>query len=156
MSQLSNVRPARVEDIPALAAIIRGVGLFTAEEADGFVASLPAALAESQDGQQWLITSDGSGAALFQPEPAPGVWNMLFLGVLPESRRCGVGRDLVTAVEHRAIELGARMLLIDTSSLPAMAPARALYASLGYEQVAEIPDYWAVGDSKLTFRRVLS
>ncbi len=81
---------------------------------------------------------------------------MLFLGVLPESRRRGVGRDLVTAVEHRAIELGARMLLIDTSSLPAMASARALYTSLGYEQVAEIPDYWAVGDSKLTFRRVLS
>lgn len=156
MSTSPIVRQAGAEDIPALAAIIRGVGMFTTEEADDFAASLPAAIVDSHDGQRWLIASDGSGAALFQPEPAPGVWNMLFIGVLPASRRKGVGRELVVAVEHRAIELGARMLLIDSSNQPAMASARALYTSLGYEPVAEIPDYWAVGDGKLTFRRVLS
>ena len=46
------------------------------------------------------------------------------------------------------------MLLIDTSTEPPMEAARALYSRLGYERVALIPDYWAPGDGKLTFRRM--
>jgi ribosomal protein S18 acetylase RimI-like enzyme len=153
------VRNARVADIPDLEAIIRELGLFTAEEAQGFAETLPghfeALAAATQDGRLWLITGDGAGAAYLAPEPTPGVWNLLFLGVRPEARRRGAARALVAEVERRLRLEGARMLLIDTSTTPPMAAARAFYARLGYERVAEIPDNWAPGDGKLTFRRVL-
>lgn len=153
------VRDARATDIPALQAIVHGVGLFTPEEAQGFASSLPgdfeAEAAGSGEGRLWLLADGGEGAAYLAPEIGPGVWNLLFLGVRPEARRQGVARALVAEVERRLREQGARMLLIDTSTEPPMAAARALYESLGYERVGLIPDYWGPGDGKLTFRRVL-
>ena len=103
----------------------------------------------------WLLAEGGQAAAYLAPEAAgPGVWNLLFLGVLPEARRRGLARALIAEVEQRLRAQGARMLLIDTSTEPPMAAARALYERLGYERVGLIPDYWGPGDGKLTFRRV--
>jgi ribosomal protein S18 acetylase RimI-like enzyme len=151
----SRVRDAQPDDISALEIIIRGVGLFTPKEADGFVGTLAAHFAEPEEGHVWLLAGDGQGAGYLAPEAGPGVWNLLFLGVRPEARRQGVARALVSHVEQRLRAQGARMLLIDTSTEAPMAAARALYEALGYERVALIPDYWAPGDGKLTFRRAL-
>lgn len=150
------VRDAQPDDVSALEAIIRGIGLFTPEEADGFAGTLTGHFADPEEGHLWLLAGEGQGAAYLAPEPAgPGVWNLLFLGVLPEARRHGVARALITEVERRLKTQGARMLLIDTSTEPPMAAARALYEALGYERVALIPDYWGPGDGKLTFQRAL-
>ncbi|HYF56071.1 MAG TPA: GNAT family N-acetyltransferase [Salinarimonas sp.] len=148
------VRDAHISDIPALEAVIRDIGLFTPEEADGFAGSLPGHFEGGPEGRLWLLAGEGLGAAYLAPEPVQGVWNLLFLGVRPEARRGGVARALVGEVERRLRGQGARMLLIDTSTEPPMEAARALYSRLGYERVALIPDYWAPGDGKLTFRRM--
>ncbi len=155
MSDQPRVRDARPDDTSALEAIIQGVGLFTPEEADGFAGSLADHFASPDEGHSWLLASDGQGAAYLAPETGPGVWNLLFLGVLPEARRQGIALALVVEVEKRLRVQGARMLLIDTSTEPPMAAARALYERLGYERVGLIPDYWGPGDGKLTFRRAL-
>jgi ribosomal protein S18 acetylase RimI-like enzyme len=150
------VRDAQPDDISALQAVIRNIGLFTPEEAEGFAATIPDHFAEPSEGHVWLLAGEGQGAGYLAPEAAgPGVWNLLFLGVRPEGRRQGLARALVTDVERRLRAQGARMLLIDTSTEPPMAAARALYEALGYERVALIPDYWGPGDGKLTFRRAL-
>lgn len=149
------VRDAHVSDIPALEAIIRNVGLFTPEEADGFAGSLKGYFDGPEEGRRWFLTGNGLGAAYLAPEPAPGVWNLLFLGVVPKARRSGLARALVAEVERRLRSEGARLLLIDTSTEAPMEAARALYAALGYDRVALIPDYWAPGDGKLTFRKLL-
>lgn len=156
MTDQSRVRDARADDTPALQAIIRGVGLFTPEEADGFAGTIPDHFAQPSEGRVWLLADEGLGAGYLAPEAAgPGVWNLLFLGVLPEARRSGTARALVAEAEARATAEGGRMLLIDTSTEPPMAAARALYERLGFERVGLIPDYWGPGDGKLTFRRAL-
>lgn len=156
MTNQARVRDARADDIPALEAVIRGIGLFTPKEADGFAGTLPDHFAQSGEGHAWLLADNCQGAAYLAPEAAgPGVWNLLFLGVLPEARRQGTASALIAEVERRLRAEGARMLLIDTSSEPPMAAARALYERLGFERVGLIPDYWGPGDGKLTFRRVL-
>jgi ribosomal protein S18 acetylase RimI-like enzyme len=152
----SRVRDAQPNDISTLQAIIHGVGLFTPEEAEGFASTIPDHFAQPSEGHVWLVAGDGQGAGYLAPEAAgPGVWNLLFLGVRPEARRQGVARALITEVERRLQAQGARMLLIDTSTEPPMAAARALYERLGYARVGLIPDYWGPGDGKLTFRRLL-
>ncbi|WP_210528333.1 GNAT family N-acetyltransferase [Rubellimicrobium arenae] len=149
------IRDAHASDIPALEAVIRDCGLFTPEEGDGFAGSLPGHFEGGGEGRVWLLAGDGAGAAYLSPEPGPGVWNLLFLGVQPDARRRGVARALIAEVERRLREQGARMVLIDTSTEPPMEAARALYEALGYERVALIPDYWGPGDGKLTFWRAL-
>lgn len=155
MTDQARVRDAQSDDVPALEAIIRGVGLFTPEEADGFAGTLADHFATPNEDHLWLLADDGQGAAYVAPEAGPGVSNLLFLGVLPDARRQGTARALVDEVEERLKAQGKRMLLIDTSTEPPMMAARALYERLGYERVALIPDYWGPGDGKLTFRRAL-
>ncbi len=155
MTNPRSVRDARASDIPALAAVIRGIGLFTPEEADGFAATLPGHFEGGGEGRTWLLAGDGLGAGYLAPEPGPGVWNLLFLGVRPEGRRQGVASALISEIERRLRVEGARMLLIDTSTTAPMAAARALYPALGYSRVGEIPDYWGQGDGKITFCKPL-
>ena len=147
------MRDAHVSDIPAITAVIHGIGLFTPEEGDGFAGSLPGHFDGETDSRVWLVTQDGMGAAYLSPESSPGVWNLLFLGVLPAARRGGLARALIGEVEQRLGRDGARMLVIDTSREAPMEAARALYAALGNERVGLIPDYWGPSDGKLTFRK---
>ncbi len=79
----------------------------------------------------------------------------MFLGVLPEARRAGLGRDLVVAAEAVAAAHGARSLQIDTSDAPSFAAARALYAKLGYDQTALVADHWGPGDAMVSYRKAL-
>lgn len=159
MSQPIPVRATGVTDLSVLQAVIRGCGLFSPEEAEGFARTLyghfEIEAGSSGEERLWLLADEGAGAAYLAPEPGPGVWNLLFLGVRPEARRRGVARALVAEIERRLRQQGARMLLIDTSTEPAQAAARTLYDGLGYERVALIPEYWGPGDGKVTFRRVL-
>jgi ribosomal protein S18 acetylase RimI-like enzyme len=148
------IRDAAPSDAPALAALIRDCGLFSAQEAEGFAATLPDTLAPGSE-RRWLLIAEGEAAGLLGPEPGPGVWNLLFLAVRPEARRRGLARALLAHVESRLAADGARLLLIDTSTLAPMAPARDLYAREGYEPVATIPDYWGPGDGKLTFLKTV-
>jgi GNAT superfamily N-acetyltransferase len=150
------VRSARATDIPALDRIIRDLGLFTPDEAEGFAASLPGHFqALPPAGPIWLIAENELGAAYLAPEPQPGDWNLLFLGVLPNGRRTGVGRALVAAAESHALDRGGRTLRIDTSDRPPMAAARTLYAALGYEVIEVAPDHWGPGDTLISYRKAL-
>ncbi|HTG46410.1 MAG TPA: GNAT family N-acetyltransferase [Actinomycetota bacterium] len=55
-----------------------------------------------------------------------------FLFVEESFRRRGIARALMGALEERAREAGAPGVILDTGTGPDFAPARALYAGLGY------------------------
>ena len=87
---------------------------------------------------------------------ADGVWNMLALGVLPALQRHGLGAQMVAYVEAQLRDQSQRMIIVDTSGSDGFEAARAFYTRNGYEQEARIRDYWAEGDDKLTFRKLLA
>jgi ribosomal protein S18 acetylase RimI-like enzyme len=58
--------------------------------------------------------------------------------VNPDSRRQGIGRDLMLALEDIARSEGRTLLTLDTVT---NSPAEVLYRSLGFETVGVIPDY---------------
>ncbi len=51
---------------------------------------------------------------------------------------------------------GGRMLLVETSGLPDFERTRAFYRKCGYEEEARIRDFYAAGDDKVVFRKVLN
>lgn len=153
------IRPARAADTDALIALVRATGLFAAEDADDFAAMIRAALAAPSPGEVWLVRTAPEivGAAYLGPETfAPDIRNLWFIGVHASARRQGHGRALLGAAEQAARDDGARLLLVETSSNPATAAARACYDACGYGAEARIRDYYAPGDDKVIFRKPLA
>ena len=68
------------------------------------------------------------------PEGDPLIGEVTRLYVRPDSRGSGLGRALVLHILAEASAIGYRELKLDT--LPTMAAARSLYASLGFRECA--------------------
>ena len=92
------------------------------------------------------------GWTYFSPDPhEEGVWELWWIGVVPEYHGHGVGARLLADFEALASQNGARILLICTSSTESTARARAFYVRQGYEQVGQIPEFYGPGDDKVIF-----
>lgn len=74
----------------------------------------------------------------------------------PAAQGRGIGRALLGRVEAEVQARGGRLLLIETSSTPAYAPARRLYESCGYCREAVIHDFYAPGDDLIIFWKELT
>lgn len=123
------------------------------------LADMTAPYFDGDETQRWLVFDDGQvdAACYFVPEPlADGVWNLLMIAVDPKRHGTGIGTQLMRAVEQQLAGDGVRLLLVDTSGSDAFKRTRAFYDMLQYECEARIRDYWAEGDDKVTFRKVLT
>lgn len=147
------------EQRQALLAIIEGSGQFD-EDALAHVASTLDAHFENPDAAIWLTALDNEtpvGVAHCAPEPVTsGTWNLLMLWTKEGYSGQGHGTALVTDVEHALNQRGARLLIVETSQLPAFAPARAFYDRCGFKREAEIADFFAAGDNKVIYTKPLS
>ncbi|SFJ34421.1 GNAT family N-acetyltransferase [Jannaschia pohangensis] len=151
---MTHIRPAVPADRSAILAVGEGSGLFSPEDLTHFIATFDGH--DSAGDRLWLIAGSGDGAAFLEPEAmSDNVWNLRFIGVLAGARRGGVGRLLLAAAETAVRRAGGRLLLIDTASLPDMAPARAFYLAAGYQEEACVRDFYGDGVARVTFARRL-
>ncbi len=72
---------------------------------------------------------------------AAGDAELLTVAVVPEARRRGVGASLVTSAGVAALVRGAASMHLEVAE--DNAPARALYAKLGYEEAGRRHAYYA-------------
>ena len=84
-----------------------------------------------------------------------GTWNVLAIAVHPDAQGRGHGSALMRHIEASLAERGERVLLVETSGVPAFDRTRAFYRGLDYDEEARIRDYWAAGDDKVVFRKAL-
>lgn len=137
--------------------ILRTSGQFD-DEALGFVEKTLVQHLTSPGPEIWLTAEEGVpvGVAYCAPEPvSPGVWNLLMLWLRTDRLGGGFGTALVQQVEVLLQRQGARLLLVETSSLPAFEAARAFYARRGFVHEATLRDYYDDGDDKLILTRRL-
>ncbi len=111
-------------------------------------------------GHQILCLEAGGeiqGLVYFAPrEFAEGVWEVLMIAIEGRLQRRGLGGELLLAVERHARTERGRLLLVETSSRPDFDSTRSFYRKHGYRMVAEVPDYYADGDGKITFIKRLA
>lgn len=144
-----------MNDIPALNEVLDGTGLFPSEMLPDMLA--PALAGETQ--AFWLSYHHGGkavGLCYTAPEDlTEGTWNMRALAVLPALQGKRFGTALVAAAEQYLKNKGHRILIVDTSSGEDFARTRNFYVQNGYEEEARVRDFWAKGDHKVIFRKVL-
>ena len=92
------------------------------------------------------------GYACFGKAPlTDAVYDLYWIVVHPDFWSRGPGSALLLKAEEEVKRLKARLMLIETSSLPSYARPRSFYLKNGYREIARIPDYYAVGDHKIIF-----
>jgi ribosomal protein S18 acetylase RimI-like enzyme len=151
------IRNTSKTDTQAIFSIVEQSGQFDAEGLAHVQETLAEHLAGNGDGI-WLTADDGEpvGVAYCAPEPvASGTWNLLMLWTRADRHGKGHGASLVKQMELALQNRVARLLIVETSGLPAFAPARSFYTKCGFVHEATIKNFFAAGDDKLVFTKLL-
>jgi D-alanine-D-alanine ligase len=82
-------------------------------------------------------------------------YDLYWIAVAPTCQGQGVGRALLSRTEQAVARRGGGGLYIETSSRAAYVRTRRFYRDAGYGQVARLADFYAPGDHKIVFRKVI-
>lgn len=152
----TTIRPLAAEHLPAVKDIIDGVALFPSDLLDGMTAPF---LAGEAPEERWLVVEeDGTAQAVAYCAPermTDGTSNLLLIAVRPERQGQGLGARLTRHLEQQLLQQGTRVLLVETSGLPAFERTRKVYRRLGYTEAARIPDFYAAGEDKVVYWKAL-
>ena len=155
------IRTADTGDRAAIVEVVVAAGLFDRDEV-GIVDDLLNNRLFSPDDTGYRCLVDERDEAVTgvafaeQRAAADRVWELTMLAVQPQDQRSGSGSALVEAIEQQLGELGARLMIVETSATPQYAAARAFYLRIGYDEEARVRDYWTDGDDLVTFRKRLT
>lgn len=108
---------------------------------------------------QFLVAEHGNEVAGYACwGPIPGTTesaDLYWIAVDPEAQGLGIGRALLTEAERWMSEAGRPRVYLETAGRAQYAPTRAFYLACGYRVAAEFEDFYAPGDAKVMFLKVL-
>jgi len=152
------IRPITADDITALIAIAAAIG-FETNELEVLSRMLADYLGGNSNGDRfWLADNNDEdglvGVAYCETERMTDqTWNLQLIAIHPDHQRQGRGGKLLRYIEETLKARDGRMLLVET--LASFDHARAFYKKCGFEEEACIRDFYAAGDDKIVFRKVL-
>lgn len=150
------IRDLTGADLPHIKALIDATDLFPSSMLDEMVQQF---LIGNEAKELWLVLTNPQpvGVAYVAPEKlTDGTFNLLLIAVHPEQQGKGSGTQLIAEVEKRLSELGARILLVETSGLEGFELTRRFYLKNGYVEEGRIRDFYQDGDDKVIFRKSLA
>ena len=146
------VRVTAPRDLALLADVADKTGLFPGSMLPGMIDRF---LADAAGDEIWLTAEWGGEVVGFcyaaQERLTEGTWNMLAIAVDPAVQGKGIGTGIVDRLHSAISGRSARLVIVDTSSLPEFAPARAFYLRNGYTEEARIREFWGDGNDKVVF-----
>jgi ribosomal protein S18 acetylase RimI-like enzyme len=149
-------------DADAIARVVQDAGVFTPEELHVVQEMLDSFFnPDARDDHTFVVSRNGDpnsieGFACFGPTPmAKGIWDLYWICVDRAKQANGVGSRLLRNVESQVCSHGARAIYLETSSSPEYQPARDFYQRHGYECAARFPDFYAPGEDKIVYRKLL-
>lgn len=96
------------------------------------------------------------GYACYGPRSlTSGTFDLYWIAVDPTIHRGGIGRKLLAASEDGVRKLGGRLIVLETSGLPAYEPTRKFYLATGYTLEATLKDFYNPGDDLVIFTKHL-
>lgn len=155
MPDTRSTRALTRADLPAVATILDNSGLFPS----ALLADMTEPYLSGSSADLWLVICEDEtplGFAFCEPERLTDkTYNLLAIAVAPARQGRGLGKALVDALERRLIAIGARILLVETSSLDAYDATRGFYDGLAFTREARIRDFYAAGEDKIVFWKKL-
>ncbi len=147
-------------DLDAILNIVQGSGFFSAEEI-ALARELAADRLEHgpQSSYQFLFAEhDGQvvGYTCYGLIPATaGSYDLYWIAVSEAMRGRGLGKVLLQKTEDLIREIGGKQLYAETSSRDQYVPTQRFYENCRYVPEAILMDFYAPGDSKIIYSKVL-
>ncbi len=151
------MRPVIPEDRGRIRAILEATGAFTPDEVDVAIELVDAAAARP-DHPDYTVrvreAANGTVAGYTCYGRAPfteATYDLYWIAVHPDHYGDGSARAIMAAAEEDIRARGGRTILVETASKPGYARTRRFYESIGYVEVARIPDFYKPGDDRVTY-----
>ncbi len=153
-----DVRPSDRETVRK---IVEATGYFSGDETTMAVELVQERLTMGDASGYHFLFAEAEGAvigyAVYGPCPATlHSYDIYWMAVYPDFQGRGLGRKLLAMCESLIREKGGRQVYMDTSGRAQYEPTRRLYVARGYLQAAYLPDYYAPGDAKITYVKVIA
>ncbi len=155
------IEPAKPEDAPAIECIAKNAGVFSPNELASVSEMLGAFFNPGPDDDfLFIVSRDPSraidGFACYGPIPfTDRSWDLYWICVDRSRQRNGVGRELIHCMSEHLRASSARVIYLETSESDAYRAARAFYEREGFERVASLQDFYAPGEAKVIFSKVI-
>lgn len=160
MEEIKYRRQIKPTDVAAIKIIVRASGFFSAAEIEIAVELAEEKLELGPDSSyEFLFAEDAGrvvGYACWGLIPATvGSYDLYWIAVQPELRGRGLGKKLLMETEKFIFDAGGRRIYVDTSSRQQYEPTRLFYEKCGYHQGALLKDFYAPGDGKIIYVKIL-
>jgi len=76
---------------------------------------------------------------------------LYWMGIHEKHRGAGIGSVLVAKFEEDVIGKGAKKIVLETAGRELYRPTREFYIKNGYREEGIVPDYYSVGDARVTY-----
>lgn len=155
------VRPVVEADTSSLEQVLEETGLFPVELLAPMIAPYFSQTDGAGDADRAIwMTAEAGGAPISlgyceAEAMTEGTWNLLAIGVTPAHQSQGVGEAMIGYLEKSLNARAARLLLVETSSMPEFDGARDFYRRCGFAQEAQIRNFYADGEDKVVFAKPL-
>ncbi|MDY0000429.1 MAG: GNAT family N-acetyltransferase [Polyangia bacterium] len=165
MSSMTGTLTYRTEpgrgDAERVSALVAATGMFHDYEVPVAAELVDERIAKGEaSGYHFLFVEEGGelrGYACFGPVACTASsFDLFWIAVHPTMQGHGLGRRLIEGVEGRAREMGGTRIYIETSHREQYLPTRGFYQRCGYDLVSVLEDFYAPGDAKATYCKVLS
>ena len=147
-------------DAGAVRDIVSSTGFFHPHEIETAVELVEERLARGMaSGYHFVFAElDGrvAGYVCFGPIACTELsWDCFWIAVHHEFRDQKLGSKLLARCEARIADLGGKRIYVETSSREQYEPTRAFYERRDYRREAVIEEFYAPGDSKVIYVKVL-
>ncbi len=159
-SAISVRRVLRATDRSSIERLLTATGFFNPEELEVAMELVDDRLIEGEESHYRFLVAEHrsrvAGYACWGPilgtvESADLYW----IAVDPACQGLGVGRALLAESERWLAEAGRPRVWVETAGRPQYHPTRAFYLACGYHVAAELESFYAPGDDKVVFLKVL-
>ncbi len=157
MTFRSDVVPA---DRQRVREIVDSTGFFNPAEVDVAVELVDECLAKGLASGYWFLFAEEAGQTVGYScyGPIAGTENsfdLYWIAVDNQHRRHGLGRVLLNESERKIHQAGGRRIYVETSSREHYVPTRAFYEKNAYIREAALKDFYAPGDDKVIYVKVV-
>ena len=154
------IRWTRMEDRDSIHRFINETNFFRPEDEVIAHEVLDDAITKGETGHYQSFTYLQKGKAVgwicFGATPCTvGTYDLYWIVIAPSVQRQGIGSALLAYAEQLMMEKSGRLVVVETSGGKKYESTRRFYEKRGYKAVSRIPDFYAPGDDKIVYTKLL-